>query len=439
MALRKRAISSEVGRQWSEKLDAEIDGNGVSVSVSIFNLVKNIVGAGILSLPYGVASGTGLIPAVIICAVLGAYAGYTFSLVGRNCEAVKRFTFHELGEATSGPKFATALDFACTFKTFFSCIAYSLVITDSFGAIFRSFGLPLVFTTHLRVLLGMTCCVLLPLCLLRDLSSLSFTSLLGSAGMAYVTGFMAWRYVDGTYAPGGKYYETLDPRLRPIPGAELNMWTVNITTLILVCALSTAYIAHYNAPRFYHQLQERSPKRFNHVVATSFGIAICLFLVAMCAGYLTFGSHSQGLILNNYSSTDPLATAARIAVGTAIVFTYPLAFTGLRDGISALTGVSIEGHNFNIVTMALLTLITAVACVIRNVGFVNNFGGALFGACIIYIFPAMIFIFRAGPLDSTLEKLFAKLTIVAGVVLAVLGSIIAVLKQFQPEYLDHLK
>lgn len=64
----------------------ESDGKGASLTASVFNLVNNVAGAGILTLPAGMASGTGLIPAMAICAVLGLLSGHSFSIIGEACE-----------------------------------------------------------------------------------------------------------------------------------------------------------------------------------------------------------------------------------------------------------------------------------------------------------------------------------------------------------------
>ena len=53
----------------------------------------------------------------------------------------------------------------------------------------------------------------------------------------------------------------------------------------------------------------------------------------MVGGFWTFGSAAQGLILNNYATGDPLALLARVGIGVSMVFSYPLVFTGLRDGV----------------------------------------------------------------------------------------------------------
>ena len=42
---------------------------------------------------------------------------WTFSLVGRMCEATGETTFNGLGKATRGPGFATAMEFLAAFMT----------------------------------------------------------------------------------------------------------------------------------------------------------------------------------------------------------------------------------------------------------------------------------------------------------------------------------
>jgi hypothetical protein len=53
---------------------------------SVFNLVNNVAGAGILTLSAGMATGTGWIPAMLICAFLGTIGGHCFKIIGEACE-----------------------------------------------------------------------------------------------------------------------------------------------------------------------------------------------------------------------------------------------------------------------------------------------------------------------------------------------------------------
>lgn len=57
-----------------------------------------------------------------------------------------------------------------------------------------------------NLLATVSAAILLPLCLLRDFTLLSYTSMLGVAGVLYTALFMAWRKLEGSYAPGGTFY-----------------------------------------------------------------------------------------------------------------------------------------------------------------------------------------------------------------------------------------
>ena len=111
-------------------------------------------------------------------------------------------------------------------------------------------------------------------------------------------------------------------------------------------------------------------------------------------GFLTFGSNASGLILNNYSNKDSLMGFSRIAVAISLVFSYPLAFAGCRDGVLDLVNVPEEKRTnglLNKVTVACLTGITGLALVVKDLSFVMSCGGATLGNELIYLYPALVF------------------------------------------------
>lgn len=130
---------------------------------------------------------------------------------------------------------------------------------------------------------------------------------------------------------------------------------------------------------------------FYKVVSTSFGVSICIFALIAAMGFLTFGSASSGLILNNYSTKDSLMSLSRIAVAVSLVFSYPLAFVGLRDGVIDLLKLKASPKSQNFLTVTLLSLVTFAALVIPDVSFVLAFGGATLGNALIYVFPFLMF------------------------------------------------
>eukprot|EP00747_Dinoflagellata_sp_TGD_P110205 gnl/TRDRNA2_/TRDRNA2_170895_c2_seq4.p1 gnl/TRDRNA2_/TRDRNA2_170895_c2~~gnl/TRDRNA2_/TRDRNA2_170895_c2_seq4.p1 ORF type:complete len:1003 (-),score=187.45 gnl/TRDRNA2_/TRDRNA2_170895_c2_seq4:400-3408(-) len=430
VGLAKRMTLKAQGKDGALVPQGGAGNEGASLEQSTFNLLKNVLGAGVLSLPYGMAGGTGLIPAVVIAVTLGVYSGYTFLLIARNCEKTGCQTFSALGEKAQGEAAAKTLDITCTAKCFATCLAYSLVIADSFAKLAITFGLPAFWASRNVVLATMTVGTLLPLCLLRDLSALAPASLLGCFGMFYTTGFMVFRYFEGSYAVGGKFFQEL--AIKPSFGPSgVDFASVSIQTLVLTASLAAAFIAHYNAPTFYDGLENRSVDRFKLATMAAYMGTICVCITVMVSGYMTFGTTCQGNILNCYSPTDVLATVARVAVGVAIVLTYPLPFRGLRNGAMSLLKVGEE--KFNEATVALLGAITLLGFAVTNVGFVNNFGGAFLGAFLIYIAPSLLGL-RTGTVKD-FEAKFANFSVGLGIMLALLGGSVACVLEFAPHML----
>jgi amino acid permease len=194
----------------------------------------------------------------------------------------------------------------------------SMILADTFQALAAGMGMAL---TRTQSLVGITSLVLLPLCFLKNLSSLAPFSLVGIAGMLYTTIAMAIRYLGGSYGlPHGKFLDSI--MALPAFGTKGASSVVNPRSLILMCMLSNAYIAHFNAPKFFYELKDRTLGRFNQVVGWSFGASIVLYSIISGLGFLTFGAASNGLILNNYSTKDVLMGFSRIAVALSVIGRY---------------------------------------------------------------------------------------------------------------------
>eukprot|EP00975_Prorocentrum_lima_P026239 5514488-Prorocentrum_lima.AAC.1 len=153
-------------------------------------------------------------------------------------------------------------------------------------------------------------------------------------------------------------------------------------------------MAHFNAPKFFIELKDNTIKRYNTVVGTSFGISIFLFALIGALGFLTFGSASSGLILNNYAATDGLMSLSRFAVTISIIFSFPLVFVGARDGWLDLLKVPMEKRTDSVLTkttVAILSGITLIATQLKELAFIMSFAGATLGNALIYVYPALMF------------------------------------------------
>lgn len=406
-----------------------------SARLSSFNLAKCVGGVGVFSLPAGVAlfsdSKKALVPAATICVLLGLVAAYTFILYGRACAQYETRTLQETWARAVGEDSAWMVSVASTLKTIFTCLTFSIVIGDSFTALARSLGAPALLQVRSNMVVATSGLVVAPLCLLQSLKALAPFSMVGMAGTIYTAIFMTIRMLDKSYSPGGRFFASVTPVLQPVFGARAH--GLSPLTLVLVSMLSTAYIAHYNAPTFYSELRDPTKRRFANMTLSGFGTAILLTLWIITTGFLTFGGASNGFILNNYSGLDPLASVARAAVGVTIVTSYPFTFNALRTGTLDIMGVPADKRaELNTpTTLMILGAITALAVVVTNVGFAVGFAGALFGNALMYCAPAIIEIKRNAAASTTTHRnLFVNRFILGmGFLLGVLGAAVCVLKE----------
>jgi len=257
--------------------------------------------------------------------------------------------------------------------------------------------------------------------------------------VVYTVWFVAKRFLDGTYAPGGKFYPLIDAAVRPRPAA-FPLWQIGPGTTILFNMFLTSYMAHTNAVKFYNELHRRSVGRFTTVVATAMGLATIIYSVVMVLGFETFGLASQGLVLNNYHvSKDILATLGRVATAISIIGAHPLLFSGLRDSFLniAPTSFTSQPGSWLLSTIFLLGGATFLSLLFKDVGLIVSLVGSSLGAVIVYIFPAVMYLSLVRSRKDVKicweERLLLYLTIIFGVVSGIGGTIVTILQALNPD------
>lgn len=259
----------------------------VSIPSTVLQIVNNVAGAGILTLSAGMAGGVGSVPAALLCLALGGISGITFHMIGAACELTGQTSFKGLWAATLGSSTTWVVDTAVALMCLAAAIIYSGILGDISTQLLGLAGVSPSFNIRWINILAITLSALTPLSLLRDLSALAFTSVLGCIAVAYTAVFITLRCVDGSYGlPAGRHIAALPAAL--VPAFEkASRWKVNFRALVLTSNLGLAYIAHYNAPAFYRALDRRSTKRFGVVCVAAFSVLSLLYLGIMLAGYFT--------------------------------------------------------------------------------------------------------------------------------------------------------
>lgn len=304
----------------------------------VVNIVADLCPHGMLPLAYGLAQGgpTGLVPSGFLILLFGLMSAYSMTLYASLAKETGAQSIGMIWGELINLKTEWLIDLSIFALCFGCCVFYSAFIGDIFNALSRAAGLKEgMLSTRWATLLGITTVVLLPLCLLEDLSALKFSSLLGVAGIIYTFGFHIYRMKDGSYAADGSMLQYVSSKYAPRwPEPKFTTWKINTGTLMLANMLCVAFLAHYNAINYYGELENANASRYRSAIAAGFGIALTVFAGMMIVGYSLFGSAAQPLILNNFAKTeDSLATLARLATGLAIVFAYPLMFAGLKSSM----------------------------------------------------------------------------------------------------------
>jgi amino acid permease len=238
-----------------------------------------------LAIPGGIAAfgnaPQAVIPAVVIILAMGLINAYTFSLIGRVCAITGATSYGQAWEMSVGKRGAGIVAFVCTFKPALGNLAYSMILADAFKPLLETVaGLDWSRTKTLWII---TVLLIWPLCLLKNLKVLAPFSILGLIGMVLIIFVTTLRYFDGTYdpsSPNERFIEDLSPDMQPKFGTVGISGLWNAQVLTLVCMLATAYVAHYNAPRFYIELKNNTLKRYNTVVTISYIASATFYVVS---------------------------------------------------------------------------------------------------------------------------------------------------------------
>ena len=376
------------------------------------NLVKNCVGAGVFSVSGRVAQiiaqpGTSLgityLQATTLIILMSIWASYNFYIVGEACELTDSYTLAEAWGKTVSVSSTFLVQSVVLIAPIISCLASNIVLIDITSNILKSFGVgAAIYDNRNLVITLLGTFVLFPLCSLKDLTALRNVSKFGLLGHAVATITLLKRYLDGSYRVGGIFYKA-PLAASKVASTKILETSAKLSTasnimagskdwFLLASLLSYCFVAHYNAPKYYSELNDTSLPRFSKMATSSYLFAAVLYIISMALGLAIFGKDSQSFILNNLSSRDPLAFIARLAFGGSVLGSFPLIFIGMRNWFVEKWGEKGGGGGYiKRVTCLLLLLISALTTQFKDIGFVGSLSGAMFGVTMAFVFPAIIY------------------------------------------------
>lgn len=363
------------------------------IAAAWMNLTKNLVGAGIFSLPSALLSGS-VLPGLMAMVAVCFFCGSSFILIAFLCKRLKCQTYREVWCKAFGPKTGILIDAFIVINGFFACVAYTILVADFLQKVAE--GLLGKCPNRMFLIASNTCFFMLPLSHAKDLSALKFTSMICLVIIAlvflYVVSDCLGQFDDA--ATNVKAHT-----------AHLDM---GIFRTIAIC--TGAFQAHYNAPRIFKQLH-CDLKAHTQAVVASFGTALSVYSVFALSGLGLFGNQLLGNVLRNYNADGNVPILlAWLGMAFAIIFTYPLVFTAARDSLIGSQPVLQKAMKewptlaHIAITSGMVVAISTVASCIEDVSVVTGTLGAFIGSSLCWICPSSIYLRVTQKSKSDLEQ-----------------------------------
>lgn len=253
---------------------ASAPANKASPWASSINLMKNCVGAGVLSLNGRVntiAPTLASYPQVFaLILLITLWAIHNFYIVGETVRLTGAQTFVETWQtavedlpahgqrpspsASASPSKTwrtlptSYVTFVVTCAPIVSCVANTIVLTDVLTMLLRVVRAPAALVRHRAAVVALlSTVVLLPVCSVESLNGLKSISLIGLSGHLAAVAVIVKRVVDGSYRPGGFFHATAQwattTTTATASAAGAAAWS---KWFVFASLLSYCQVAHYN-------------------------------------------------------------------------------------------------------------------------------------------------------------------------------------------------
>lgn len=355
-------------------------------------------------------------PALAIVAIVLALNAWTISILVEAAERHQTFDVGSLLARLPG-RLGLLSQYACNavlWLTMFLClVGYIIVMVDCLQASApRNFIGADPQNPHrtLYVMLASLC--VLPLCFL-DQRRLAFTSILAVIANANIFSFLMTLYT----------MEDVDAR------PSVCYFGLAKGSVAMVSAMMQVVVIQMCALPMYGELENRTPAKFNQIVAVSFGILMLLCCGFGVAGYATFGSTVNSNILVNLPNTQ-WGHVSRVAAATAVAAVFPMILGAM---VAPLSSSQFFGSyhqaspqatsGFTICLIVFVVMATAVS--VDHLGFLNVVNGAISMGAFVALAPSLVGLYLLGPKSSNYYWRAAMYTlIVGGLVMSALGLIL---------------
>ncbi|KUJ12014.1 amino acid transporter-like protein [Mollisia scopiformis] len=353
---------------------------------AFMNMANSIIGAGIIGQPYAFRQ-AGLLTGIILLLVLTVTVDWTIRLIVVNSKLSGRDSFQGTVEHCFGRTGLIAISVAQWAFAFGGMVAFGIIVGDTIPHVMSAIWPGLEDIPVLGLLANRKAVIVVfilgisyPLSLYRDIAKLAKASTLALISMMIILFTVV---TQGFFVAKEDRGDFTTPLL-----------TINNGVFQAIGVISFAFVCHHNSLLIYGSLQTPTIDRFSRVTHWSTGISMLACLLMALAGFLTFGSLTQGNVLNNFPTDNTMVNIARLCFGLNMLTTLPLEAFVCREVMFNYWFPN-EPFNMNlhlIFSTSLVVSAMTLSLVTCDLGAVFELIGATSACALAYILPPLCYL-----------------------------------------------
>ena len=351
----------------------------------IFNLVNNIIGGGMLALPFAMRE-VGMIFALILLAVIGFLSAYSAQLTVQ----ASRYLPRNLKKSYSSLAFycfgrwGQFLNDACMFGFIFGVLTAYLIVIGGILKDFLGDSIPPFKWFQFSLLLVLIFCIS-PLTFLKKVDSLKYASFLALLCILYIVVVVIIKSIQHLSSDG--------------LGEEYRAFKLTFKVFSVIPIMSFAYTFHPNLFPIFSEMKNATLNRCYVSIYCSIVVCGVVYAAVGSFGYLIFLGDTKDNIFDNFGDGDLLIDIGKISLGVIMVLSWPLIHFPGRLAIDSilvrfvsenrLPDPVIRHYGIAVILMAASYVLSIF---LPGIGIVFAFVGATAGNLLVFIGPALCFL-----------------------------------------------
>lgn len=379
-----------------------------SVRGSIFAISSLALGTGCLSLPIRFTQ-MGMAWGLVFLTIAGGIAYWTLTLMIKAAQKSKEKDYSRLVKDCLGKGPAVFLDCVILLYIFGVLISYQVIIYSLIGRVYFYFsGKEGTFETFeantwltpvfkFPIMLGM-CVILIPMCLLKDISKMRFTSLFSIASLIYV--------IIVIIAQSPSYYSNFLEKKKSDPSINANFYDLtkafgyNLIFFPCLATLFFSFTCHAGAFPVYKTLQNPVSRRMNKVFRRSILLDLFIYYCVGICGFLTAPVNAPPLIIYRepLGNSDILMTIGKIGMCLNLMLSTPANYNAFRISFfEVVWGEDTIGDLKNyLVTIPVLLITTIIGALYSDIIAYITLLGGFCSVIITFLFPGLLYVKNNG-------------------------------------------